>query len=586
MDDSARQLRALFESGLDDGLRYLVCQRSNFAGRWFSSIDEGSAWAHEQAERDDVYVGVGMRRTLPPAGSRGLADEIDAIPGVWADLDVAGDGHKKAGLPETFDEARAIIDEIGLRPSLVVMSGHGLQAYWLFSEAWIFTDAEDRRKAAEFSKRFAATVRAVAKRRGRVVDSVFDLARVLRLAGTFNHKGGAKVPTRIVDEGPRVAVDDLDEILVAPEFVPGDDGKPRVQFDVAHLVLSESRRPPSDALVALLTNHDRAKATWNKQRTDFADQSPSTYDFSLAVLGAKFGWTDQEIADLLISWRVRHGIEIKSQRGAIRLDYYQRTIANARHKVATELAANPYSAEVEAAPLVGQDGKPASDDARSKIIDRVRWVFDLPVARVVQFGRGEESVYSLILDGGDSISLGNASTLDSQKSLRTKLIPVARTLPKRLKAQSWDKFLRELLSVVEVVDNAESGRSAMFAALLTEYLVAKSSILREADWTRAVATGDPFVRDGRLHLATVNVEAWAKFHYTRKVDAASLWTDLASWGFVNEAESVRLGGRKFGRRYWSAAIDDLVSRNGFTLPLLADPTGEAAARRAQDGPAS
>lgn len=574
MDDTTRHLRAIFESGLDEGLRFLVCQRSNFAGRWFTSIEDGVAFAGERAPTDDVYIGMGMRRTLPPEGSRGLADEVEAIAGFWADVDVAGEGHKKAGLPATFDEARELIDDVGIHPSLVIMSGHGLQAYWLFVEPWIFADAADRLRAFDLSRRFAATVRAVAKRRGRVVDSVFDLSRVLRLAGTFNHKGGGRVPTAIVSEGPRCSLDDVDEILIAPELTPGEDGKPRVQFDVAHLILSEARRPPSDALVSLLTNHDRAKATWNRQRTDFADQSPSTYDFSLAVLGAKFGWTDQEIADLLISWRMRHGIEIKSQRGRIRLDYYQRTIANARHKVATELAANPYSAEVEATPLVGQDGRPADDDSRTKIIGRIRWVLDLPVSRVIQFGRGDEAVYSLTLDGGDSISLGRSAVLDSQKGLRTKLIPVARTLPKRLKAQAWDKFLREFLSVVEVVDNAESGRSAMFAALLTEYLVAKSSILRESDWSRAIATGDPFIRDGRLYLAAVNVEAWAKYHYTRKIDTSDLWSDLQGWGFVNTSENARVGGRKFGRRYWSATVDDLCSRHGFTLPLLADPSGE------------
>ena len=577
MQEAATHLRTLFESGLDEGLRFLVCHRENFAGRWFGEISEGVEYAAQHAERTDVYLGVGMRRTVPPEGSRGLASEIDAIPGVYADIDVAGPAHKKANLPPTIEAASEILKAVGISPTLTIASGHGLQAYWLFPEPWIFEAPGDREKAALFSQRFGATIRAIAKARTFAVDSVHDLARVLRLAGTFNHKGGDKVPTRIVAEGRRVDRDSLEEILVAPEFVPGDDGEARVRFPVGFLELGEHRAPPSDGLVALVSNHERARETWERRRTDLPDQSPSSYDFSLAVIAAKFGWTDQEIADLLLAWRRRHGIEPKAGRGGrIRLDYYQRTIANARKKVAEDREANPYSGKVEAPPLVNQDGKPTDESARAEIIARIGRVLDLPVARVIQFGAGDEAVFSLVLAGGDEITLGTAAVLDSQKAMRAKLIPVARTIPQRLKAAGWDTFLREFLSVVEIVENSESGRAALFAAMLTDYLVAKSSILRDtvADWTRAITTGDPFVRDGRLYLSSTNVEAWAKFHYTRRVESRDLWVDLCSWGFVNTSEAARIGGRKIGRRYWSAPIDDLTERHGFTLPLVVDPSGE------------
>lgn len=580
MDEVRRHLTALFEGGIDAGLRFLVCNRDDFAGRWFDSIDAGAEYAAAHAERTDVYLGVGMRRTIPSLGLRGLADEVDGIPGFYADVDVAGPHHKKQNLPPTIEAAGEILKALGVAPTLTIASGHGLQAYWLFPEPWIFETPAERERAATLSRRFGATIRAIAAARSFGVDSVFDLARVLRLAGTINHKRGERVPTRIIAEGRRVDLDSIEELLVAPEFIPGDDGAARVRFDVGFLALSEDRAPPSDALIALVSNHERARETWERRRTDLPDQSPSSYDFSLAVLAAKFGWTDQEIADLLVAWRRRHGVEMKTGRGgAIRLDYYQRTIANARKKVAEDREANPYAGKIEAAPLVNQDGKPADESARAAIFERISRVLDLPVVRVVQFGGGDDAIFSLVLAGGEEISLGTAAVLDSQKAMRAKLIPVARTIPQRLKADGWDRFLVEFLSVVEVVQNSESGRGAMFAAMLTDYLVSKSSILREAaaDWTRAITTGDPFVRDGRLFVASTNVEAWAKFHYTRRVESRDLWVDLASWGFTNAGETARIGGRKIGRRYWSAPIDDLTDRHGFTLPLVVDPTGERAA---------
>jgi hypothetical protein len=533
---------------------------------------------------------VGARRAPPTdPTARGTADEIDGIPGFWCDIDVAGPAHKKKNLVPTIEAAREFVRELfpTLKPSAVVMSGHGLQAYWSFPEFWILDTPEERRKAAAWSERFSATIKAFATVKGYTIDSVFDLSRVLRLAGTINHKG-EPVSTRLElprADGERInayTLDDFDPCMIAEEFVPTEDGKSKVRFDVGYLILSADRSPPADALAALLTNHEKARLTWEKKREDLPDQSPSCYDFSLAVIAARFKWTDQEIADLLIARRRTAGDDLKTgKKGTIRLDYYQRTIANARKRVAEEVEANPYSEPGDESPLVGADGKPMGDDARAKIFERLSKVFDLPIDKFVQQGEGDDSLFAFVLRDGTLVPIGSARVLDDQKAIRAKVFPIARKFPRRLKPAQWDKMIAELGSVVEVVENVEATRGGKFAAMLTEYLVSKASILRSsaADWTQSIALGDPFVRGGRLYLCTTNVEAWVRFSFTRKVETRDLWVDLPEWGFVNDTEQARVAGRKFSRRYWSAAVDDLAEKNGFVLPLLNDgkpfPAGSA-----------
>lgn len=583
-DVTVRHLDIMFGNA-DEGLKFLVCGKDNFAGRWFDNVASAADWAVERAEKVDVYVGVGMRREEPerdPDGvlrKRGLANEIDAVPGFWLDLDVAGPDHKKKNLPPTFEDGRKFIDELFPMhpPSLVIMSGHGLQAYWLFPEVLVFSDDDERKRFQKVSERFAGTARAFAKTKGWTIDSVFDIARVLRLGGTVNRKSDpVATVVEVPQEGTRVQRYDLEEIeglLIAEEMVLNDEGKPKILDPVGFLTLSKDRYPPTDALVSLVANNDKFRESWERGRKDMSDQSPSSYDFSLAVMAVRAGWKDQEIADLLISWRVKHRIELKAtKRGGIRLDYYQRTISKARSVVAQESVGKPFEDESETP--VPAPGVAITSDERKKIIDKVRRIFGLPIERFVQRGSGDDALFSFILSDGTSIPIGTAASLDSQQVIRAKIFPVAHRFPIRMKNETFDRMMASLGSIVEIIDNPESTRAGKFGTLLLEYFVAKTSNLRETDWQRNLMNGDPFIRDDSVFISVPNLESWIKFQYTRKVSSLDLWTDLPEWGFVQSSESARVGGRKLSRRYWCASLQGLRNVFGFELPTVPMSGGE------------
>ncbi len=98
----------------------------------------------------------------------------------------------------------------------MVHSGHGLQAYWLFKEPWTFEDESERQQAETLSRRFQATLRTFAHEHGWTIDNTSDLARVLRLPGTFNTKLGERRPVEVVRWHPERRFDpsELEPYLV------------------------------------------------------------------------------------------------------------------------------------------------------------------------------------------------------------------------------------------------------------------------------------------------------------------------------------------------------------------------------------
>jgi hypothetical protein len=168
------------------------------------------------------WFNVGLRRTAPEPGKRGGTADVVAIPGVWADIDVAHPVHKKSdGLPTTFEAARDLIDDVGILPSKVWDTGHGLQAIWLFPSLWTFADDSERDAAQDLCNAFKRTINHHAAKRRLKVDAVADLARPLRLPSTTNVKDVFDPkPVRVVESNDcRYTPDEIRAVLVKPEPV-------------------------------------------------------------------------------------------------------------------------------------------------------------------------------------------------------------------------------------------------------------------------------------------------------------------------------------------------------------------------------
>ena len=202
MSEQAEFLRALWPEGLPEGARLLIWTLPDKRSSWCADIDSAGAGAETLPRDHNCYLGCGLTDIAKGPAERAVANEVMALPGFWADVDLAMEGHAgRKRRPATIEAARHLLRTSvgGIPPSITVASGHGLQAWWLFKEPLIFKTPTERAVVAAQLRAFGDACLAKAKTAGYDLDSVFDLARIMRIPGTMNCKVQSKhVPVTLV----------------------------------------------------------------------------------------------------------------------------------------------------------------------------------------------------------------------------------------------------------------------------------------------------------------------------------------------------------------------------------------------------
>jgi hypothetical protein len=295
----------------------------------------------EDASGKDVYIHVcTTKKTLP---KRPSADDVDFLYAVWMDFDTQY-GKQGKKLSKDKAELQKYIDTLDPRPTIVVDSGHGFHAWWCLETPMSIGNDEDRDRAAALAEKWQrAHIAAAHDKYGWQFDSTMDLARVLRLPGCHNHKGGECLPVSILEvSGRKYSVEELEAaatVSAAPATVATATVVNGPIVDRSGLKLDPQANPPEDKLAVMLDTSPRFNTAWGHSSSlDINDRSPSGYDKSLACQALAAGWTDQEVADLLIAFRRRHNLEPSK---ALRPDYITRTIENSRKFLTEQRAVEP-----------------------------------------------------------------------------------------------------------------------------------------------------------------------------------------------------------------------------------------------------
>ena len=145
----------------------------------------------------NVYFGVNPLREGITRGRGGEAD-VTRVMALFADLDI------KDGALADMRECRRVIGKLtkalGIRPTVVIESGHGLQPCWRIantkSSPNSIRDEDDRQEWRILLRRFGGLVQKMVDEvhPGAKIDNVYELARVLRCPGSFNNKGNEPIP--------------------------------------------------------------------------------------------------------------------------------------------------------------------------------------------------------------------------------------------------------------------------------------------------------------------------------------------------------------------------------------------------------
>lgn len=188
------------------------------------------------ADASGIYVGLGLtdNRQSDPKVGRLRAAHVTGLAFLSLDIDIAGDGHE-SGKPYVPDlaTALALAYDLGLEPTVVIHTGHGIQAFYRLAQPWVFgaVDEDDdgapviddskveaeRRRAADLVWSFVTSVRIRAKQKGGwAVDPTGDLARLVRIPGTRNRKvAGEDLPVEILECDPnrRYDIEQIEAVL-------------------------------------------------------------------------------------------------------------------------------------------------------------------------------------------------------------------------------------------------------------------------------------------------------------------------------------------------------------------------------------
>lgn len=507
------------------------------------------------AGKVDIYAGAGlMPRSFGPTHRGGAADVV-GIPGVWLDIDIKGSPTANEGKVKQYgvenEEDAFALARVALEPTIIVNSGYGLQGWWLLAEPWIWgTDAEDHARATRIVYGWWLRHQHEAKVAGAKLDHTGDLARVMRLPGTFNGKGGVQVPAVWLDAddlGPRYTLTQLEALGIAQAPAAAVNGAG------VHIKLNPKAEPDPKRLLAAIDADEDFEDAWKRRGRGPEDSTASGWCLRLANYAVRAGWTDQDIADLLIKYRRDHHDSEKNAK------WYATTIAKARVGRQRQLA---QAKETEDAEEALADLKEMS---REDVVDPSRalaafnqLVPGLQAKELVKQGSDPGSArYALVMATGTSVEVGNSKHLLDPDHIRACLVDAENVVMLPVKRNDWQIALRGLLKVVNYVE-AEP-ETAVTLGWLMGYLEAR--IADDEHWDEAASARQPFERDGFVWVSLNDFLRYVRRGVGEAIKPADLQRRMTTVGFVADKVTCSQPGKKgvrTSRQYWRVPQERLT----------------------------
>lgn len=495
---------------------------------WFRRADEAAAAVEKLISKIgiNVYMGCGVSPRNYGTNRRCEKRDIAGIAALWLDLDVADPVHAKGNLPPSIADAMALLDDFAYPPSYVIDSGHGLQAWWVLREVWTFNSPFERADAESLEKRLIYYFKTAAKKRGWDVDSVHNLDRVMRVPGSTNYKS-APAPVRILQRGESdgllYAYNQCDFEGVLPELPPAaaiaDAGRDKIA-----LTLNAAAEPPFDKFGLLCEVEPKFRDSWDKQRNDFksGDYSMSSYDLSLASIAFAAQWTEQEVCDLLVAFRRKHGADLKMQN----LQYYQRTLAQA--KISLEKVAALAEIESHAAAQSPDDAGRIEPNQKELLLQSLSAAFGVQLVQIKRYV-ADPPVYALVTARGN-ITLGDVDALIGQRALRSKIAAATGKYIPKFKEDRWDAIAQTLLDCCMDIELDAAASDVGEAQEWLELYLETKPPLPEENVAEAVDQQAPIYVDGGVAIFGLNFRKWLRVTQQEKITGKKMGVLLRSVG--------------------------------------------------------
>ncbi len=218
----------------------------------FASRNEAAKLFLQERPREFADHNVFFGSYLLPDGweqrspvSHGREDEISDVLAIVADLDAQSPFRSEPHqYPETKNDVLKLVPQIPLPPTILIDSGGGLQAVWLFDEPVDVRDDDRRQYMKQLVRRWHEVLNQIWTAAGHPngVDRKTSLNQLIRVPGTYNLKSlGSDAPEGALDEwgtpmvtlvdghcGParRYTVGDFERAVGEPEASVAEQSEP------------------------------------------------------------------------------------------------------------------------------------------------------------------------------------------------------------------------------------------------------------------------------------------------------------------------------------------------------------------------
>jgi len=546
--DHREFLKELFEDKEIDS-KIVISLLPMKKARFFESYEDAADFVEKHYQtKQNIYTSGGLLKKDIKSG-RGKEEDVVSIVGYWADIDFKT-ADKPTGIP-TLQDVMDLVKGHNIDPTLVINTGNGVHCWWLFKEPWELKDEDERQQAKMFNNRLQTTIQLRAIKKGWSIDKTHDLCRILRIPGTQNNKDtdNPLAVEAIETTGPKYGdpVQDFDPYIISEQDVQKNSSTnmSRQIIDASNNIeftLDTHAEPPAEQFQEIVNLDSKFLPTWNGERTDFPSgkHSASEHAQALANFAAECGWTDQEIADLIVAFYRRNLNNPKiegtpTMAKAMRPEYIQRTIALAR-VYATKRRTEDYIENM--GPLLGTEHEKKIDPDGKMARERIFEMMGLRVLEVTEYKHEKDAEYEMKVEyihpetgNLDIIDIMFKTTSEFTDFTRFKnkvfectrlAIPIKKKVFEIVVLKYFGRIMKVKLSEIQTSQQR-------MKSWLEMYLVFKNVNTTIDD---AAKDASPFIHKGNWHVFIESFKDFVDSETKSNIRLTELVTDMTRIGAV------------------------------------------------------
>jgi hypothetical protein len=472
---------------------------------WHQNVAE----AIEQAKDldRDVHMQVALSDHIIPGGKRNDSQYvgekcISAFPAFFADVDCYKlfPDYIPGSIP---DELRKIVEIDDLKPTAYVNSGGGLHIWWMFGRLVPTNDPKRRRYVSELLTRFGMMLKSRAKGTSIEFDSVFDTARVLRIAGTYNYKKEEKRICEVIELDPdnTYYIEQFEDMcdaytielpsslpLELQSNIPRDPSNKNQNkkidiinetIDVRLITMTDEEEDILKDKIESLCDADddfnRAYNCYGLVRTDpridvskilqvLAFRSAAAAEYNLM-------FSDTEIYYIFKYFIKRFGINdehYNDSKRITRIDTFVKPTINKARKLSAEIIAVNELKELSQKPKEHY----TTGDLK-KIYETIKRLHGF---LLVSFTKVSDGSYEMMTEYG-MVTIPNTESLGDQKKLQLRFMECIQTTFQPIKSESFRHTINMLFSIMETrLSDPERDLSQQVRSFLIDYILQSNDL--------------------------------------------------------------------------------------------------------------